>query len=178
MVIVIIILFCLRSFNHFILICIYLCYRKPRIQRHYEYEPFPEIDRVSTLEWQYNSKPCGISWVWLVWMICEPNGYTNDYKIYLGKHDEMQGQYHWERVVNIYPNHLNGKVTTFSLTGTFHQSHCFKILKLMVFMFVVPLIPIAKDSLMSWRTKLLVVVDIPSNCNMTICLEQHGNMPI
>lgn len=113
-----------------------------------------------------------------VWMRCEPNGYTNDYKIYLGKHDEMQGQYHWERVVNIYTNHLNGKVTTFSLTGTFHQSHCFKILKLMVFMLVAPLIPIAKDSLMSWRTKLLVVVVIPSNCNMTICLEQHGNMPI
>lgn len=34
-----------------------------------------------------------------VWMRCEPNGYTNDYKIYLGKHDEMQGQYLRERVV-------------------------------------------------------------------------------
>lgn len=34
-----------------------------------------------------------------VWMRCEPNGYTNDYKIYLGKHDEMQGQSLGERVV-------------------------------------------------------------------------------
>lgn len=32
-------------------------------------------------------------------MRCEPNGYTNDYKIYLGKHDEMQGQSLGERVV-------------------------------------------------------------------------------
>eukprot|EP00105_Crassostrea_gigas_P036090 XP_019920238.1 PREDICTED: uncharacterized protein LOC105321794 [Crassostrea gigas] len=42
---------------------------------------------------QYTScKP--IKRVMKVWMRCEPNGYTNDYKIYLGKHDEMQGQYH------------------------------------------------------------------------------------
>lgn len=65
----------------------------------------------------------------------------------------------------------------FLFIGTLHQSHCFKILKLMVFMLVVPSIPIAKDSLMSWRTQLLVVVVIPSNCNMTIWLQQHGKMP-
>ncbi|KAK3105132.1 hypothetical protein FSP39_017843 [Pinctada imbricata] len=34
-----------------------------------------------------------------VWMRCEPNGYTHDYRIYLGKHDDMKGQTLGERVV-------------------------------------------------------------------------------
>lgn len=84
-----------------------------------------------------------------VWMRCEPNGYTNYYKIYLGKHDEMQGQSLGERVVKHLSKPLKWKGHHLSLTGTLHQSHCFKILKLMVFMLVVPSIPIAKDSLMS-----------------------------
>lgn len=32
-------------------------------------------------------------------MRCEPNGYTHDYRLYLGKFDEMQGQSLGERVV-------------------------------------------------------------------------------
>ncbi|KAK3109202.1 hypothetical protein FSP39_025359 [Pinctada imbricata] len=34
-----------------------------------------------------------------VWMRCEPNGYTHDYRIYLEKHDDMKGQTLGETVV-------------------------------------------------------------------------------
>ena len=32
-------------------------------------------------------------------MRCEPTGYTHDYRLYLGRYDEMQGQSLGERVV-------------------------------------------------------------------------------
>uniref|UniRef100_A0A8W8HZR8 PiggyBac transposable element-derived protein domain-containing protein n=1 Tax=Magallana gigas TaxID=29159 RepID=A0A8W8HZR8_MAGGI len=34
-----------------------------------------------------------------IWMRCEPSGYTNDYRVYLGKHDSMCGPSLGERVV-------------------------------------------------------------------------------
>ena len=34
-----------------------------------------------------------------IWMRCETSGYTNDYRVYLGKHDAMSGPSLGERVV-------------------------------------------------------------------------------
>ena len=38
-------------------------------------------------------------YIFQIWMRCETSGYTNDYRVYLGKHDAMSGPSLGERVV-------------------------------------------------------------------------------